>query len=189
MLKPLGLPQGSVRALLLLGLFARAILDLRRAPHETPLWLGVALVVSVVAYFSSRSSARAGIAGTVPPEGAPRVRHPLFLPAGTIRTIVLVLVGYGAWLWFRHHDVRLGAVPTAWVLGAFALGVLVRWALGKARRPEDTGTGMFWHLEALVALACVGGLLAIALGQGPPDLPTWIEPLLGSVVVFYFGTR
>jgi hypothetical protein len=189
MLRPLGLPPGSVRALLLIGLGVRAILDLR-THHRIEPWLAVALLVSIAAYFSARSSAQ----GTAPQDpAAPKPSHPLWLPAGTIRAIVLLLVAYGAWLWYRHHSIDLegarGEGAPGLLLGAFALGVVLRWALGKARRPEDVGTGLFWHLQALVALASVGGLIAIALGGLPADIPPWVEPMLAAVVVYYFGTR
>jgi hypothetical protein len=189
-LKPLGLPPGSVRALLLIALGVRAVLDLREPPHTIEVWLGVALVLAAAAYFSSRSSSRWI---TVPASGSVattvRPRAPLWLPAGTIRLIALALAGYGAWLWYHHHDVSLGGVPTAWVLGAFALGIVLRWIGARARRPDDAGTGWFWHLQALVALGCAAGLVAIGLHGVPANLPSWIDPLLAAVVVYYFGSR
>ncbi len=185
---PLGLPRGSVRALLLLALGARALIDLRDAKPLQP-WLLAALLMSIAAYFSARSGARSGVGGTVPDPNAPRVHPPLFLPSGTIRTIVLLGVGYGAWLWFRHRPDDVGGAAVVWVLGAFALGVIVRWMLSRARRPEDVGVGGFGHLEALVALACAAGLVAIGLGGVPGNVPSWTEPLLAAAVVFYFGSR
>lgn len=186
MLKPLGLPTGSVRALLLLALLARAILDLRAGAGIAP-WLAVALMLGAAAYFSGRASAPRKRPGPGA-ETAP-VRHPLGLPAGTVRTLVLLALAYGAWLWFRGHEPRPEDMPVAFVLGAFVLGVLVRWVLHRLAPPEDAGTTLFHHIQALVALLCAAGLVTLAATGRTAEVPDWVEPLLGSVTVYYFATR
>jgi hypothetical protein len=184
-LRPLGLPAGSVRALLLLGLAARAILDLRDG-FRIEAWLAAALIVAAAAYFSARASSMSAEAG---PAGQ-RVRPPLGLPRGTIRTLFLLALTYGVWLWQRgKDDLRIEDMPVAWVLIGFVLGVLVRWFFAKMQRPDDLGTPLFFHLQALVALVAVGGLIAISATRPGEGVPDWAEPLLAATVVYYFGAR
>src|SRR5262245_50549175 len=97
MARPLGLPVGSVRALCLLGLTARAILTLRESPPVEP-WLWAALLVTAVAYFSARAASRAPADGAEPA----RRTHPLGLPRGTIRILFLAAAAYGAYLYFKE---------------------------------------------------------------------------------------
>jgi len=186
-IKPLGLPAGSVRALLLGCLSARAILDLRRA-GELPPWLMVALAIAAAAYFSGRSVASAYRAMGPAGEDAPRSRPPLGLPAGTIRTLFLLAAGYGAWLWFDGHESGAADASVLWVLGAFVVGVLMRWILTRLR-PEDAGARAADHLLALVSLLCGGGLVAIAATGHGHEVADWTQPLLAAVCVHYFATR
>jgi hypothetical protein len=181
MLRPLGLPPGSVRALLLLALAARAIFDLRHG-GEIVGWLAVALIVGAASYFSARAS---GTRGGAVGDGRP----PLGLPAGTVRTAFLLAVAYGSWLWLADREITSANMPIAMVLGGFVLGVVARWILSKARRPDDAGTPLFYHVQALVALVSAGGLVAIALAGRSEAVPAWTEPLLATALVYYFGAR
>jgi hypothetical protein len=186
MLRPLGLPPGSVRALLLLGFASRAVLDLR-ATHTLAAWLVMALVLSAAAYFSGRSWAAK--AHPAPGAEAKRVHPPLGLPSGTIRTIFLILVAYGAWVWLKDRELRSANVPVVWVVAAFVLGTIVRWILARFRREEDEGTPTIFHLQSIVAILCVGGLVTLAATGRTGGVDDWVEPLLAAAGVFYFGVR
>lgn len=176
-LKPLGLPVGSVRALLLLALTARGILDLQ-AGRGLADWLGAALIVSAASYFSARAAGGATAAG-----------RPLGLPAGTIRVLFLGALAYGAYLYFRHTPVSWERTPVIWVLAAFLLGTVVRGLLRKARVVEtDVGTSRIYHLQALMTLAAAGGL--VFLGARPDvAVPDWVSPLLAAAATYYAGAR
>ncbi len=197
MARPLALPVGSVRALVLLGLAARALLDLQATYTVAP-WLVAALVVSAAAYVGARAmcSAMGGPPAPPPPfptgpEGvAPRrPRPPLGLPAGTIRTLFLLAVAYGAWLWLSHHDVPEEGRPVLLVVGAFFAGVVVHAVLARARRPADTSTRLFEHAQALAAVVAAGGLVAIAATGHSASLAPWMEPTLAAVCTYYAGVR
>ncbi len=189
MIRPLGLPVGSIRALLLLGLTVRAVFDLRtyfatpamdRVPPPLAPWLLVAVLISAASYFAARSAASEG--GEVPR------RAPLGLPRGTVRLIFLILAGYGTYVYFHYSGTPLGAAQAFWILAAYGLGIVVHWIVTKRRGSDEAGASFFEHLLALVSLLSVGGLIWMAADPTatPPD---WVEPLLGAIVVHYFASR
>ncbi len=185
-IRPLGLPVGSVRALLLLSLATRVVLGLREN-GAVPNWLAAATIISAAAYFAARAAANArGAKATEHERGE---KHPLGLPAGTIRTLFLGGVAYGTWLWFDHHGTGAQNAPVAWVLVAFIVGIIVRLVLGKLRLPEDAGARFADHLLALVSLLA-GLAMPVLAGMGKTGtLPDFAEPLMAAVVVHYFATR
>lgn len=185
MTKPLGLPVGSVRAMLLLGLSARAVLDLQRV-HDVGGWLIAAIVVSACAYFASRRFPwRSSAASTVAP-----IRPPLGLPAGTVRFVFLAIVGYGAWRWSRDHDLAPGHQPIALVVAAFWIGVMVGFFMNMVRRPDDPSTLFFDHLQAVAAVLCAGGLVWLGVEPRPAaETSTWLEPGLAAACTYYAGVR
>ena len=182
-IKPLGLPVASVRALLLLGLSARAVLDLRSEGEIVP-WLATALLISASAYFASRSAMNASAPGA----SMGTRRHPLGLPAGSVRFLFLAALSYGGWLWWQGHEDAAARMPVVWVVGAFVLGILVRWLMVRIR-PEDVGARFFDHLLALIALVSVIGLVVLAVARREASVSDWVQPLLAVVVVHYFGSR
>ncbi|MGE0193170.1 MAG: hypothetical protein AB7T63_14135 [Planctomycetota bacterium] len=189
-IKPLGLPVGSVRALLLLGLSARAVLDLRSDGEVAP-WLLTALAIAASAYFASRSAmnaSRGALQASAAGDAAGTRRHPLGLPAGSVRFLFLAALAYGGWLWWQGHEDAAARMPVVWVAGAFVLGILVRWLMVRLR-PEDVGARFFDHLLALIALISVVGLVALAVTRRDASVSDWVQPLLAAVVVHYFGSR
>ena len=175
--KPLGLPVGSVRALLLLALVARLVLDLR-AHGAAADWLLLSVIISAAAYFAARSG------GGAPAGGRP----PLGLPAGTVRLLVLAGAGYGAWLYTREHPVDWRHMPVLWVLAGFVAGVLMRFVLGRLRIPDDSSTPAVLHVQALLTLLAAGGLVVLGLNEGAVQ-QDWVEPLLAAALTYYAGAR
>jgi hypothetical protein len=187
MSRPLGLPVGSVRAVCLLSLAARAVLELREH-HPIPTWLWAALLLSAAAYFS----ARAAHASTSHADGAVAVaprRPPLWLPVGTIRLLFLGAVAYGSWLYFKDHRLTEDVQPLVIVIGAFVAGVLMRWFLAQVKRPEDASTLLFEHLQGFAAVAAAAGLVAIAVTHRTTELEFWVEPTLAAICTYYAGAR
>jgi hypothetical protein len=181
-LRPLGLPPGSVRALLLLAVVARLVLDLTRT-GAAPLWLATAALLHLVSY----ASARGASAGLTPSREA----APLWLPAGTIRFLALVGLGYGLWLYTRAHVPGPEVWEAGWVLAGFAAGILARSLMRRLRLPDDAGTPAIFHLQALLTLCAATGLLLLALRpeMAGPERPDWVEPLLAAVTAYYAGAR
>lgn len=187
MSRPLGLPVGSVRALVLLALTARAVLDLR-AVGGVPAWLAAAVLVNAAAYFASRAS-RESVHEATDAFGGRKPRPPLGLPTGTVRFLFLALVGYGCWLWFKEHHIEATQQPLVVVVGAFAIGVLVRWFLAQVRPPTDTGSLLFEHLQAFVVLVAAAGLVTLRVTGQSGEVASWIEPTLAAACTYYAGAR
>ena len=195
MSRPLALPSGSIRALLLLALAARAILDLTH-DGDIAAWLAAALLVSAAAYFGHRAAAprRSAAATTGEADGEARGGRdptpPLGLPAGTVRTIFLFALAYGTWLWLdRHHGLAERDYAVASVLLAFIFGIVIRWIVSRLKGGGDAGTLAFEHGQAFVALVSAAGLVVFASTGRPLDGPSWVEPALASVCAYYAGAR
>lgn len=194
----LGLPEGSVRALLALALFGTiwGLLALR-PDQPLPGYLRDLLFIVLGHYFAARRRSGDDEARVGPP--------PLFLPRGTIR---LVLIGGFIVVAARLYSdgilddfQRNPAGLTLLLVGGFLLGVVasrVRIGLLGGRPPAR------WleDVKALVALGAVG-LLAVLVWSpvtvgGLTGAFDWLttrlgpqgpEELLAAVIGFYFGNR
>ena len=88
---PLGLPTGSVRALLTLIVVAVVIARTALGRSPDPLWIET-LLIALAHYFTSRRfvSLTPAVLQRLEQEGVlEKERHPLYLPKNSIRTIVV----------------------------------------------------------------------------------------------------
>lgn len=192
-IRPLGMPQGSVRAILALTIVGIVIYQLLFG-IEVGLLLSETLMIVLAHYFASRRSvtvALPGAAGTEAPAAAADAENPLWLPKGSIRLIILA--GFGFAMLVLLLQGRLfdpAAVGTVALLFAYLGGILVRWLRGgRTREAPPPRWGILIHLQALVVvLACVFIVLA-TLGGGVQTLPGWLESTLLAFILFYFGSR
>jgi hypothetical protein len=191
---PLGLPAGSVRAVLALmiaGLFWLLLVLPEGNEVPVPLFLYFLLGL-IMLFFGSHGH-------TI---GRPFGGHPLHLPRGSIRGLILLgTAAVLAWLYYAHPDrlqsrlkpepSQLGQWPILLLtaVGAFTAGYVIR--LGPWRN-----TAMYQDVLATISLLAMLGLAAEtilvvfinpSLFQGI-DLSTW-EVVLTAVVAFYFGAR
>jgi hypothetical protein len=195
---PLGLPAGSVRAVLSLiiaGLFWLLLLLPADKDVQVPLYLYF-LLGMVLVFFASHGR-------SIAPAGAAH-RSPLGLPRGSILGIIVLgtvaVVG-----WKMHTDPelllsRLTPEPQqlpqwpyllAALVGGFFLGWLIR--LGPWR-------SLYWFQDlqawvSLIAMAMLGVEIVVLLfinphleEQTPINFPMW-EEALTAIVAFYFGVR
>jgi hypothetical protein len=198
----LGLPAGSVRALLTLMVLGLCWALMAMAPPagqkvQIPLYLYTLMFLILGHFFAAHGHSIAG-----PTTGS---RSPLYLPAGTLRTlIVLGFVGVFGWRFYTQRELIefQPILEEAWlpvvILAAFFLGILVaRFASVVLRGP----TGLpYWYQDVMawVALLAMIGLtievivVTIVNPSLQPDrqlnVPTW-QGILSAVVSFYFGAR
>lgn len=184
----LGLPHGSVRALLALLITAGIWAWLYKRPDmEVPSYLRDLMFIIMGHYFASRHAPSSNEVGGPPP---------LWLPAGSVRTI---LVGgflfIGAFLFWQHRIITAGhlnnAAVTLILVVGFMLGVFLQKITPKhmPRYVEDT--------RAIVSLAA--GVLLLLMVFGIIAAPNnrleailtriKIEDILAALVGFYFGSR
>jgi len=197
----LGLPAGSVRALLAIlvfgGLWAWLLL---RSEVEVPDYLQILLFIIIGHYFAVRhESQREEDAG--PP--------PLFLPTGSVRLILIggfIAVGVALYqqdrLWLADADgtqIHHG-VLTLILVGGFLFGVAIArlWALftKSASLPR-------WLEDTRAILSLAAAVLLLLLLFGLIEVPAWgplehlrrlgggngINSVLAAIVGFYFGSR
>lgn len=201
--QPLGMPAGSVRALLtfaILGLLWTLLLLPKDKAVEIPLYLYYLSFLALGHFFAAHGHSIPSTPGT---------HSPLYLPRGTLRIlIVLGFLGVFGWRYYRDQDfaaifdLKQPAIEQPYLplvmLGGFLLGVIIsriarRLFLGPAGMP-------YWYQDLLAWLALLGTAflafeVVLQLVINPsldPDkrisLPQW-QMVLSAVVSFYFGAR
>jgi hypothetical protein len=200
-LHALGLPAGSVRALLALLIFATAwgLLALRPS-EEVPDYVRDLLFIIMGHYFAARHRAdHAAEAG--PP--------PLFLPRGSVRLVLVAgCVAVAALLYRRGQLVAMETnrgVVTLLLIGGFLLGVMLNAVATWWRERGHPTPRAVEDLRAMVSVAAAVSLVVLVWNRYllffPPErfdslFARWIhlghygpEHILAAIVGFYFGSR
>jgi hypothetical protein len=200
----LGLPAGSVRALLTLGVlgllwtlalrheYTNAELTDKKLPPVF-VYLLFLMVLSLAHFFAAHGS-------TI----GPRVsrRSPLALPRGSVRFLLIIgYLGLAAYLYHVKPDLTpppngpfillLGLLISGFILGHLLSGFMR--VVGRGQLPAWFADFEAWI--ALLALFGLGLLLIVHLFINPSvsepykiDFPT-VEAALAAAVGFYFGAR
>lgn len=200
----LGLPAGSIRALLALSVLGLLwLLALQPLPgHEGKLGdiklptvfmdLQILMVLILAHFFAAHGH-------TIRPGGVGR--SPLGLPRGSVRFLLLAgYLGLAAFLFHAQPQFEYpstSAILLFLVLGsAFFLGHVVTAAVFRL----SGGVLPYWFQDvqawvALLAILCMGVILIILLFINPSlpqemkiDMPL-LEAILAGLVGFYFGAR
>jgi len=201
----LGLPAGSVRALLAVLVFATVWgMLLVRPSQEVPDYLSDLMFVIMGHYFATRKRP-AAVAGLGEEPGPP----PLFLPRGSIRLVLAAgSVAVAAVLYQRGVLTRIDRNPgvtTLLLVGGFLIGVILNAVTGWWRARVKR---RYRSIEDMQALAAMGaGVVLVALVWNrmfpiiPPDQVDAVfngwghlgrlgpEHLLAAVIGFYYGSR
>jgi hypothetical protein len=202
--QPLGLPAGSVRALLTLMIMG-IIWALMLMPEENhvkiPLYLFYLMFLILGHYFAAHGHSIRG------PRTGPA--SPLHLPAGSIRFIIFL--GFAAVLGYRYYLTRdfervisleepiLERPYLPFILvGAFFLGLFMSRVVGRMLSGPDGVPAWFQDFQAWIALLATLGLVVVILilfvinpsvaKEQRIDWPT-LENVLAAIISFYFGMR
>lgn len=179
---PLGLPRGSIRAILTLLIVAVVISQLVRGREVELLWTET-LMIAMAHYFASRRFIR------LPPEVIQRLvdegyieleARPLYLPSYSIRVILIAaFASVAVYLLLHRRILEPQALSILGVVFAYFCGNIVR--VRAVRGWED--------IKALVVV----GVLALAAAAYLLDFGAWVpRPLQAATlgfVLFYFGSR
>jgi len=190
---PLGLPVGSVRALLTLPIVAVVIVQVARNRELEPLWIET-LMITLAHYFTSRRFInlpaevirRLEADGHVESEG-----NPLFLPRFSIRA--LIVLAFGGLAIYAYQQGRLLELHTLSILGvvsAYLLGILVRSAKHWWFRGGTPKTIAGWEdLKAALVLSVLLFTAGAYLWDRPDLVPSQLRNATLGLVLFYFGSR
>jgi hypothetical protein len=200
-LHALGLPSGSIRALLALLIFATTwSLLVLRPSREVPDYLRDLLFIIMGHYFAAR---RRSDQGDEP--GPP----PLYLPRGSVRLILIAGSAAVALVLFQRGQLTTPrsnpGVVTLLLVGGFLLGVVLNAVSDALSERGYRPPRLAEDLRALVSLAAALILVVLVLNRlllfFPQEridaiLSPWVlidrygpEHVLAAVVGFYFGSR
>ena len=190
---PLGLPSGSVRALLTLIVVGVTCVDIVKGLPIEAVWAET-LMVALAHYFTSRRFIQ------LPPEMLKRLEAddviqkeplPLYLPRGTIRLIILgSFIGVGVYQYRQGLLDQPSTLAIFITLMAYFAGTTVRGVLNWWYRGKNVPQSRWWAdtkaITVLVALV-VTSLLQVLGSQS--HAPLWLENVTMAMVLFYFGSR
>src|SRR5437016_3877903 len=121
---PLGLPNGSVRALLTLLIVAVVFVQVVRGHQVESLWTET-LMIALAHYFTSRRFIHLApdVIRRLEEEGKIEVEaHPLYLPRHSVRAIlILAFVGFAIYLYREHQFWEPSALSILGVVFAYLL--------------------------------------------------------------------
>ena len=189
---PLGLPVGSVRALLTLFIVGVVTRSVALARDLDVLWVET-LLIALAHYFTTRRFI------DLPPRVVKKIQadgliedehHPLFLPRHSIRFLLIAaFVGLGVYLYQENRLWEPRAVSLLGVVVAYVIGCLVRgFGAWLGRRREKPVSTLWGDLKALIVLgAVVTAGLPELLGTDP--WPPEYQKAALALLLFYFGSR
>jgi hypothetical protein len=200
----LGLPAGSIRALLALGVLGmlwllalRPLPEQPGAPYEIQLPtafmdLQILMVLILAHFFAAHGHTIYTLSDR---------RSPLGLPRGTVRFVLLAgYLGLTVFLYRMQPKFEYPSTSAVVLLLVLISGFFLGHLITGAVRAVSGGVLPFWFqdVEAWIALLAVGSMvvLLIILLFINPTLPLggqidthMVEAVLASLVGFYFGAR
>lgn len=191
---PLGLPAGSVRALLALLIVAVVVVEMLRGHNLDLLWSETLMIV-LAHYFATRRKLR------IPPDILRQLQeenefstepHPLYLPRYTVR--LMIILAFLVTAVYLHKQGQLWQPQVLSVLGmvgAYLLGVVGRWAFGwiVAGNEQSLLATTIADFKAFAVLTVLGLTAAAYLIDQPQLLPPFLQQATLGLTLFYFGSR
>jgi hypothetical protein len=192
---PLGLPVGSIRAILTLFVVAVVTVSVAQdREQELDLIWTETLLIAMAHYFTARRFV------SLPPDVLKKIQlegvleqesHPLFLPKHSIRFLILASFGGLAYFLYREHRlmepraVSLLGIVSAYVLGSVFRGI-GSWFGRKTGKQPSSAWGDLKAIVVLLAMAIAG----IPELMGMSDMmPPIVHKVALGLMLFYFGSR
>ena len=190
---PLGMPAGSVRALLTLQIVAVVTVSVAQKRDLDPLWIET-LLIALAHYFTSRRFV------ALPPDVLASIQkqglidhetHPLFLPRHSIR--FLILATFGGLGYYLHREGRLfepRSISLLGIVAAYTLGAIVRGITSFFRRHRKRPPSRAWSdLRAIIVLLTVLAAVVPELLGTSAEFPKEVHQAALGLMLFYFGSR
>lgn len=190
---PLGLPTGSVRALLTLLIVTVIVKELARGENIDLLWIET-LLIALAHYFTSRRfvGLSPDVLRKLENEGhIPKESNPLFLPRHSIRAIIiLAFAGLAVYIYRERAEFRLSELAILLTVASYLLGVMVRGVTTWWYRGRKTRTVLWWEdLKAIVVLLVLLATAIPFLLDRSEIVPQSMRNVTLAIVLFYFGSR
>ncbi len=193
--KVLGLPPGSIRALLTLMTVGFIVVQTARDIQVSLLWFE-SLMIVLAHYFAHRRFVQLspGVREKLRAEGLLEDEpHPLYLPKHSLRTIiVLAFVGLAVYLTIQGRLRDPVATPVFVSVGSYFLGIgvgsFISWLNRGKPRAEKS---WFESTKAAVTLFAVALAIVVQLFGWQNAIPfgNKLEALPLALMLFYFGSR
>ncbi|MBI3860734.1 MAG: hypothetical protein HY290_02440 [Planctomycetia bacterium] len=190
---PLGLPTGSVRALLTLLILAVVVHEVVLGRQVAVIWTET-LVIALAYYFTYRRfvSLPRDVIVRLEREGAlPREPNPLFLPRHSIRfLVILTIAGLGTYLYredrlLEPQVITIFGTALCYLLGVFISGFTAWWSKGR----KTLSTHLWEDIKAVAVLLTVAATATLYFLKSPDLVPSWLQTTTVGLVLFYFGSR
>jgi hypothetical protein len=194
---PLGLPAGSVRAVLAL-IMSSSIWYLALKDLTIPDILVESVLLVIGFYFGVRAGtvpSLQALATPAPPGTAPavKVKQPLHLPRGSVRVVLLFgFFGVIAYEWYHSQDLPGPFILILQVLTSYLIGYVSSVVVHRRRmagKPVIRAIVWFHNLNAVAVMGLVGYVCGSFLFGWPHLFGTYMENLLAWAVAYYFGSR
>ena len=193
--KTLGLPPGSIRALLTMMTVGFIVVQTARGVRVGLLW-SESLMIVLAHYFAHRRFVPLSPAMREQLKAADLLEddaHPLHLPKHSLRTlIVLSFVGLAIYLARERRLLDPVAVPIFISVGSYFLGIgfgifVSWWSKGR----ESEGANWFENFKALVTLVAVTFAILVQIFGWQDRIPYGekFEAIPLALMLFYFGSR
>lgn len=187
---PLNLPVGSVRSLVTLSVLGTVWAQLLRGVPTTEVLHDTLLLV--LGYYFGARGAKPAIANPDPANVRRDTAAPLYLPKGSIRSIIIL--GFSVIVAKLFLEGTLvgphGVAPVLVLAGTFLIGTITKVLLGWLWRvvPSAVQSG-FGHVVAFGTLTIVAAYcVAVVFGE-EARLPPAFESVFLGAVGFYLGER
>jgi hypothetical protein len=189
----LGLPNGSVRALLTLLVVAVVIVETARGRQVELLWIET-LMIALAHYFTSRRfiDLPPAVVQRLEQEGHLELEaNPLYLPSYSIRIIiVLAFVLLGIYLYLENRLLDAQALAILGTVFAYVLGMVIA-ALRAWWNQGVKSSGAIWRddLKAIVVLLVLANTAAAYFLDNANVITIQLRLAVLGLVLFYFGSR
>jgi hypothetical protein len=193
---PLGLPAGSVRALLCLIIVSFLVIQTARGVRVDVVW-SEALMITLAHYFTTRRfvplsqelRAKLEVVGEIEPD-----ESPLYLPKHSVRILLVgAFAGLALYLHTHHRLFEAQSLSLLISVGAYLLGITARGFLAWWSRHTGLTSPAWWvDLKALATLAIVlsaVGLQLLGVGQVHGIETSRLQDFSLGLVLYYFGSR
>ena len=187
--EPLGLPRGSVRALIMLLLSISTwflIIEGRPVPEYL-----LNLLLIVVGYYFAIRTTFLGVSSLDSGKLGPRIeieQEPLYLPRGYIR--VFIALGFAACALYLAADRSfqdMGYKEFFFILLGLMLGFVIQKATVDHR--EKSWYLKLGHLKAFIVLSMTTALFLLIISDSLGEVDVWVIRLIIAFIGFYFTSR